>query len=40
MSKLAYRILFSFALTITFSVSALAQDTHSVWSDSPTDGLP
>lgn len=35
MSKLASRIFFSFALTIAFSASALAQNTHSVWSDTP-----
>jgi hypothetical protein len=33
MSKLTSRILFSFILIVTFSGLALAQDTHSVWSE-------
>ncbi len=35
MSKLTSRIVFSFTLMIMFSVPALAQDTHSVWSTKP-----
>lgn len=34
MSKFTSRIVFGFALTIFFSVPVLAQNNHSVWSDS------
>ena len=35
MSKLASRILVSFTLVAVFSVTAWAQNTHSVWSKKP-----
>jgi len=35
MSKLAARILVSFTMVTVFSATALAQDTHSVWSKKP-----